>query len=398
MKIILLSHMFTNGNLGVGALSIANLLIISEACESIGIKPKFYLFGYKAKKVDYSFELQSHNIDYEIVTISYKKYILNFFKIYKIFKSSDVVFDIGQGDSFADIYGNKRFISIIIPEFFSLFTKTPLVLAPQTIGPFKSKFAKISAKYILTKSKVVFARDHKSYLAAEELMQQDKNQISSLKETVDVAMLLPYQKNKDNQNNKILVGLNVSALLFHGGYTQNNQFSLMVNYRELMAMIIEYFKSLDNVELVLVAHVLEYEKDHIENDFEVCSILGKKYGIKVAPFFKSPIEAKSYISQFDFFMGARMHATIAAFSSGVAVTPMAYSRKFEGLYNSLDYNYLVDMTKKNTNESFELVVNHYNKRDELQEAVINGKQKAIEKLDHYKQTVKDILHECKSSS
>ena len=190
----------------------------------------------------------------------------------------------------------------------------------------------------------------------------------------------------------------MSALLFHGGYTQNNQFGLTANYRELIAMIIKYFKSLDNVELVLVAHVLEYEKDHIENDFEACSILGKEHGIKVAPFFKSPIEAKSYISQFDFFMGARMHATIAAFSSGVAVIPMAYSRKFEGLYNSLNYNYLVDMTQKNTKESFELIVNYYNKRDELQKAVITGKQKAIEKLGHYKQTVKDILHVCQSSN
>lgn len=43
-------------------------------------------------------------------------------------------------------------------------------------------------------------------------------------------------------------------------------------------------------------------------------------------------------------MGARMHSTIAAFSSGVPVVPMAYSRKFNGLFiDTLNYNHLVDL-------------------------------------------------------
>lgn len=391
MNIVLLSHMFECGNLGVGALSISNLIIISEECKKLGIKPKFYLLGYKENNIDYSFELDNYDIDYEIVYMSYKGYILNFMYFYKIFKNSNVIFDISAGDSFSDIYGFKRYRNIIIPEIFSIILNKPLIFSPQTIGPFKSNFVKKIARFILNKSKSVFARDYKSYQVAKDLM-GEKNSYS-LNETIDVAMLLPYQAESEKDNIKVKVGLNISALLYHGGYTQNNQFSLAVDYNNLIVKIINHFKSIVGVELILVAHVLNYDKDSVENDYAVCSKFGEKYGVKVAPFFKSPIEAKSYISNFDFFMGARMHATIAAFSSGVAVVPMAYSRKFEGLYSSLSYEFLVDMTSTNTQESFDLVLDYYNRKIELQNSVIKGKKKAIEKLNEYKKTVKGILNE-----
>ena len=64
----------------------------------------------------------------------------------------------------------------------------------------------------------------------------------------------------------------------------------------------------------------------------------------VAPRFRTPSEAKTYIAGLDFFMGARMHACIAAFSSGVPVVPMAYSRKFAGLFGTLGYDHTVDCT------------------------------------------------------
>ena len=49
-----------------------------------------------------------------------------------------------------------------------------------------------------------------------------------------------------------------------------------------------------------------------------------------------------------YFIGARMHATIGAFSSGVITIPFAYSRKFQGLYEKIGYPYYVDGTKLST--------------------------------------------------
>ena len=65
--------------------------------------------------------------------------------------------------------------------------------------------------------------------------------------------------------------------------------------------------------------------------------------------FSNPIEAKSLISIMDVFIGSRMHATIAAFSSAVATIPVAYSRKFIGLYENLGYTHIVDLCQMDTN-------------------------------------------------
>ena len=54
-------------------------------------------------------------------------------------------------------------------------------------------------------------------------------------------------------------------------------------------------------------------------------------------------------------MGARMHACIAAFSSGVPVVPMAYSRKFEGLFGSLGYDRTVDCTADSAERSWRIL-------------------------------------------
>ena len=62
---------------------------------------------------------------------------------------------------------------------------------------------------------------------------------------------------------------------------------------------------------------------------------------------------KNYISKMDFFIGARMHATIGALSSGVPVIPFSYSRKFEGLFNSIDYPFVIEATKWDTRKCLE---------------------------------------------
>ena len=86
----------------------------------------------------------------------------------------------------------------------------------------------------------------------------------------------------------------------------------------------------------------------------------------------------------DVFIGARMHATIGAFSSGVATIPTAYSRKFKGLYENLGYKYVVDLATLNTQEAVELTIEYVRRYKELKLAVekckINVEQKT--KLTH----------------
>lgn len=216
----------------------------------------------------------------------------------------------------------------------------PYCILPQTIGPFDNPQIREQAIKGIQWAKCVMVRDKQSADYVKELIPSCK-----VSEVIDVAFFLPYKK-KTFDPSFIHVGINVSALLWHGGYTMNNQFGLKCEYHELIREIIKYFLSMDSVKVYLIPHVVSGERG-IENDYAVSYDLCEEFNnpnLILAPLFLDPIAAKSYISGMDFFMGARMHSTIAAFSSGVPVVPMAYSRKFNGLFgDTLNYPCVADM-------------------------------------------------------
>ena len=74
-------------------------------------------------------------------------------------------------------------------------------------------------------------------------------------EIIDVAFFMPYEKKEFNKE-YIHVGLNISALLWNGGYTMDNQFGLKSNYQCLIRGIVEYFLSKKDVKLHLIPHVV----------------------------------------------------------------------------------------------------------------------------------------------
>ena len=84
-----------------------------------------------------------------------------------------------------------------------------------------------------------------------------------------------------------------------------------------------------------------------------------------------------------------MHSTIAAFSSGVPVVPMAYSRKFNGLFSdTLQYPHVADMKAQGNVEIMTIVKECLNKRAELKKVIddrVNGCVK-----ERYEQLTKQI--------
>lgn len=65
-----------------------------------------------------------------------------------------------------------------------------------------------------------------------------------------------------------------------------------------------------------------------------------------------------------------MHSTIAAFSSGVPVFPMAYSRKFNGLFeNTLDYKYFGDMVNQSSDDILENIKIVFRGREQVKDNI-----------------------------
>ena len=342
-----------NENKGVAALAYSVIHLLEKISSSKNLKFSYSVFCLgKSSKCKIKVEGR------DITFMNYPSYNINSIRgILKMFfppfwgitkvRVPDYVLDISAGDSFSDIYGLQRFKNVNgIKKVFRLLGKKQLFL-PQTIGPFIEPAVKRQAQKSIEKTKVILTRDKMSFDYVVEHTKQ-----RNVFELIDVAFFMPFTKKKFN-NNKINVGLNVSALLWHGGYTNNNQFGLTIDYQKTIRAIIEYFLTKENVKLHLIPHVLSGEYS-VENDYAVSRELIDEYdspNMVLAPFFLDPIDAKSYISGLDFFAGARMHACIAAFSSGVPVFPMAYSRKFNGLFQeTLQYPYLGDMVYQSESE------------------------------------------------
>ena len=131
----------------------------------------------------------------------------------------------------------------------------------------------------------------------------------------------------------------------------------------------------------LIPHVVGGER-HVENDYAVSYDLFEEYNhpnLILSPLFLDPISAKSYIAGMDFFMGARMHSTIAAFSSEVPVVPMAYSRKFNGLFtDTLQYPYMADMKVQSEAEILDGIKQCYEQKDKLKEIEHDRMQTTVE--------------------
>ena len=294
--------------------------------------------SYKYYKCDYPFSYKTTKTIG--ILLRQKKFISDL----RIFCQADYIFDIGQGDSFSDIYGNERYKSITLIQRLAFIFKKKFYLLPQTIGPFNGHRNKKDALTLLNRASFIMTRDRNSLQYSLDIgLRHDR-----IKDYIDVAFMLPYKKSSF-ASEKVKIGINVSALLWNGGYTKNNQFHLGVNYKECIRSIIERFVGDPKNDVFLVPHVVSADKD-VENDYYISSNLVNEYSKKnlhLSPFFLDPIEAKNYISALDFFIGARMHSTIASFSSGVPTIPMSYSRKFDGLFkDTLGYNYIVDLKEK----------------------------------------------------
>ena len=379
VNIILANAPINNGNRGCVALSVSSMFIIDEILSHAGVKYKLYLPDSQHS------ECKSHIIsingrDIEYYSIQYNKGLslkddakikvkgsLETKTYNKAFKDAGFILDIGQGDSFADIYGEMRFKLIDRIHTIARKYHKPYCLLPQTIGPFENERIREKAIKSIEKASLCMARDKQSYDYVTKNVPQQKN----VCECIDVAFFLPYETISQDKN-YIHVGINISALLWHGGYTRNNQFGLKCNYQSLARQLIDYFLNQENVKVHLVPHVVGSERS-IENDYAVSYDLWREYdnpNLLLAPLALGPIEIKSYIAGLDFFMGARMHATIGAFSAGVPVVPMAYSRKFNGLFlDTLSYNHMVDMKTMDNDDIMEVIKKAFEIRNELKNTI-----------------------------
>lgn len=387
LKIGLFGLYHNNANLGCAALAYSFFRVLSESLLECDRKADVTIYMWsKKKEVEYP-ETEYENINFKIVTFFIKE-PLSMLNMLKDIKKNDIFFDFTGGDSFSDIYGANRFIKSTFIKSYVIAKNKVLVLGPQTYGPYKGKWVEKWAANVLNNSAKAFARDESSCERANKISKKE------IKLSSDVAFLLPYDIDKYKvESEKVKVGINISGLLTAGGYTVNNDFNLIVNYKEYTERLIESLLAVGKYEIYLIPHVIgNRSSNHCENDLYVCDKLIEKFpSCNLSPIFKTPMDAKSFISKMDVFTGARMHSTIAAFSTGVATIPFSYGLKFEGLYGGEGYNYCISGKELSTDEAVDLTMKYIVDYEQLKEATIKPVERMKNKLKFFSDYLREII-------
>ena len=381
MKIGLMGFEFISPNKGCEALSYAFLEIMAGLNSS---NDEYVIFTNKNNIGDA--QKYYPGINCTFVNSSLKQ---SPFQMIKAIRQCDIIFDVTMGDSFSDIYTGEEASKLIFKKRLTEVFNKHYILLPQTYGPFNIPSNEKKAMNVIRHAWKVYARDEMSidYI-------HDKIPNVKIKLYTDLAFFLPYDKTiyanyctKEKQK----IGINVSGLLWRGGFTGKNQFSLVLDYQDYINNLINYYKKKPNTEVHLIPHVIDQRDNAHDDDYKVSKQLSEHYGIIIAPPFKNPIEAKSYIANMDCFIGSRMHSTVAAYTSGVPVIPVSYSRKFQGLFNNLGYNYIIDARNMNLKQALEQTIKYINLSYELKKS-IKAKQKDIDLLKQaFTNEISDLL-------
>jgi polysaccharide pyruvyl transferase WcaK-like protein len=270
-----------------------------------------------------------------------------------VLKASHAVLDVSGGDSFTDLYGMRRFEAMTLSKRMVLAAGRPLILLPQTLGPFNDSVCRRKAAHILRCASAVWTRDHGSLQLLRDLLGADFDPARH-RQGVDLALALPavapktalpeciasWIEQPPEARSRPVFGVNVSGLLYNSIDGGRAQFDLADNYSEAIEAIARaLLTSHPSARLLLIPHVLVEDRNP-ESDWIACRSLQQVLGdtapgrVEVLPPFYGAAELKSLFTRLDWFCGTRMHATIGAFSEGVPTLALAYSDKTEGVFKA----------------------------------------------------------------
>ncbi len=401
-RIALMGASFSTGNLGVSALAHGALTgIFARDAEAV-----VTVISGAAKKPDViTVAVDDRPRDIEILPIRYGRNILTANHVLVMYVlcmlatilpikrvsrrivslsrtlaalwEADVVADLSGGDSFTDIYGMRRMVIQTLFKCLVLFAGKPLVLLPQTIGPFNRPLSKTLARFILRRAAVVYTRDLEGIEEARRTARSDMK--DRLAFAPDVGFLMKSsppdaalaERFRMLSKSHTLIGINVSGLLMSGGYTGSDQFGLNADYLGLHVEMVRAFLRNEDVFVMVVPHVITAGAWKMEDDVDACetvvSRLSEDERVRVLIVKDNPGAAgvKYLIGQCSFFVGSRMHSCIAALSQGVPAVGIAYSRKFRGVFETLGVGSLVlDVRSLATDVILRHIALEFARRDE----------------------------------
>lgn len=288
-------------------------------------------------------------------------------------READAVLDLSAGDSFTDLYGPTRLRTVSLPKEAALRAGRPLVLLPQTYGPFTTAETRAKAGELVRAATLAYARDPWSHQQLLELAGPEAD-TSRLRGGVDVAFALEPRRPREEVatalealGGEVVAGVNVSGLLLDAG--AHARFGLAGNYLDTVTALVEALVDA-GAHVLLVPHV------HVPGgggESDVNAIRAVRGRLDPARLSRTTVlspdldaaEVKWCIARADWFVGSRMHATIAALSTLTPVAAYAYSDKTRGVFETCGVaEHCVDAREESGTEAVQRLLEAFEARSE----------------------------------
>lgn len=388
--VLILGATFGTDNMGVGALASGAISILSKRYPDAEIRfldyghqPTVSIVYVDGKRLQVS--LVNLRFSWKIFLWNNVVYLLVLSGLNRLFderfsqrmtqknqwinaiRDADLAVAVSGGDSFSDIYGLGRFFYVYLPQLLVVSLGTKLVLLPQTIGPFRTGLARRLAKQLMRRAQRVYSRDRAGVRDAQSMLGSERERARFCYDLGFILEPRRPQRHDDlddlvslKRGGHVLVGLNVSGLLLMGGYDRSNAFDLKVDYRSLIEKMIEFLVRVKDADVVLIPHVFgEQAESDAMASASIHAELKDRYPGRLTCIRGryDQNEIKYLIGQCDFFVGARMHACIAALSQAIPAIGIAYSQKFLGVFETVGAGPLVADPRHLTTEQILKVIN-----------------------------------------
>lgn len=246
-----------------------------------------------------------------------------------------------DGDVLGEDYGLPPYAWRLYYLTLGSILRKPVVIYAEGLGPFRSRAAKMLSKWFFSRCSYISVRDEQSKLNLRSI---------GITRDVDVVADSAFLLKQDFQgipaasaSDKPLFGIAVSKLATEYGFGHGAGVDAYSAFLTFTAEIIDWLIEDYKANVILMPHVVQVNRNDFKTAQDIRDQVKRKDAVEIIGSEFNASQLKAFISRCDLLIASRMHAAIAALSSGVPVIGIGYSHKMKGVLSLMDYSYVIDI-------------------------------------------------------
>lgn len=302
-----------------------------------------------------------------------------------IIKNAILVVDI-SGYALSSKFKLRHNIGYILNILIMKNNKIPVILFPQSFGPFEYGFLKLPMKFCIQKTinkvDIVYAREKRSFEFLNSVG------IKNIELSIDTVLCNTDRIEESNIYKNVQISKKEikedSVAIIPNTKLQENT---TINIKDLYLDLIESLLS-SNKSVVLLPH----STDDVELIREISKEFNKTQNVMVISKPLSSIEFNQILCKFSYVIGARYHSVVHAFRNSIPTLTIAWEQKYLDLVQLyLQNDYVIDIRKNPTKELINTKINHMEANLEKIIQILNDRNLNLSKNCNIFQDINNFL-------